>query len=198
MDIERLIIRLTRDILSHLQAAERSENLMFFDLRRECEQLRLPAEMHGQHIFFLDDTPQPDAVNRRIMPRLTIDQQADLAIGRASDPQSRAVLQALLEGHQVEVLEYAYTDFASSAPPALFELYREQAEKLIEFGLIPYTSSRTSGPSASRKRLITEADIRRLLVEGNRSLKIDKTCRITPLALDLARDNKLCIEREER
>jgi hypothetical protein len=198
MDIERLISQLTREILGHLQAAEQGNNLLVLTRRSSCEQLRLPEELRGQRLFCIDDSPPPQAIARRILPRLELEQQADLAVGRAGDPLSRAVLNALLDGHRVEVLEYAYRDFASSAPPALFRLYREQAEKLTEFGLKPYVAVKKAEVPSGCRQLITEADIRSLLSEGKRSLKIDKTWLITPLALDLARDNQLCIEREDK
>jgi ethanolamine utilization protein len=195
MDIEHLITRLTREILKQLQVENGREIIMVLASRAEADGMQLPTEFADSRLIFLDDADRPETICRWIMPRLSLAQLTALAGGRADDPAARLLLATVLAGRQVEVLDYEYTRYQQTAPPALYRLYESQHQKLIEFGIRPFAEAK-SEESADAKRLITEGDIRALLASGESRLQLGRNCRITPLAVDYARDNHFIIERE--
>lgn len=199
MDLDLLITRLTSEIHRRLQAEEDRPNLLIFAPRAGAAGLILPAELAAGRCCYADDTERPARISRRIMPQLTIAQQAGLAQGQAVDLLSRALLAEILAGHQVEVLAYEYHGYRASAPAALIDLYDGQVRQLALFGIRPYQAAgRTEATApADCKRLITERDILAIVATGAKHYRLHKGCRLTPLAADCARDNHLLLERDE-
>lgn len=202
MDIEALISRLTDEIHRHLQQQETRRTTLILAPRAEAARLQLPAELDGDRLVYCDDPDLPPGVARRIMPLLSIAQLAGLARGSASDAVAQTLLAEVLAGRPVEVLAYEYRRYRETAPPALYRLYESQALQLADFGIRPYRPARPAvRPAQPRKtspdkRLITERDIRALLADGVTRLQVGRTWRLTPLAVDCARDNHLLLERE--
>lgn len=194
MDIEALISRLTGEIHRHLQQDTRRTTLILAP-RTAAAQLQLPVELDGDRLVYCDDPDLPPQATRRIMPFLRIAQLADLARGTASDPVAQAVLAEVLAGRPIEVLAYEHRRYRETAPPALYRLYESQAQQLADFGIRPYRPVQPDKTFTDR-RLITERDIRALLADGVTRLQVGRTWRLTPLAVDCARDNHLLLERK--
>lgn len=198
MDLDRLISRLTTEIFRHLQDEDQGPKHLILAPRASAATLILPAELAAGRLFYADDADRPTQVARRILPRLTIAQQAGLAQGQTIDPLSQLVFAEILAGHQVEVLAFEYHCYRQTAPAALYRLFEDQAKQLALFGIRPYRPDTIAeDPTTTReKRLLTERDIKAIVASGASRYRLARGCRLTPLAADCARDNHLLLERD--
>ncbi len=194
MDLERLVAGLTREILARLKT-ERPKALIMA-AGREVPDLQPFSCLDGYRLLNLDDAWQDENIQRRIVPCLSIRQMSELAQGRANGRVSMAILSEVLQGRVVEVLAYEYQRYADTAPPALLALYAAQAETLAGFGIKPFAST-VAGEAPFSGKLLTEAGLREFAATGRSCIRLDRACRVTPLALDFARDNQITISWEE-
>ena len=138
-------------------------------------------------MVFLDDAETGSAPARMVLPLLTCSQMSDLAAGRATDPVAQKVLSALLAGNTVEVFEFEYQRYRKTAPPALLDLYESYAAKLREFGLERFSPGGV--PLVRSKRiLVTEKDVKEAFRQGGSEILINAETRLTPLAVDCAKE----------
>ena len=124
---------------------------------------------------------------RYILPFLCCSGMADLALGRASGTAALEVLRLLLAGKKIEVLEYEYLRFASSAPKSLYALYVSYRKTLEGYGLIACTPTRPAAAAQSRNRVLTERDVLNAAASGATEISLPPGVRMTPLAADTAR-----------
>lgn len=188
MDLEILIARLTRTILSELQAEQQKETIVLFGKK---EQL-LPEDLAvvlGQkcRVLHVDDPWQPEEVDRFILPCLHIDQMVDLALGKGGSRLMYAVRQVLLTGRKVEVLQFEYRKYLETAPLNLINLYEDYKKQLEGFGLIDCIRPGKHGLRI-KKKVLTEADILNAREQGTQQLEVTAGCHVTPLAQETARD----------
>nr|WP_321465983.1 hypothetical protein [uncultured Desulfobulbus sp.] len=154
-----------------------------------CIARSLPA---GARICSLDDWPEPwnfEAVQEYqgfILPMLSLEAMADLVVGRGNGKIGCLVLQLLLAGHRVEVLEFAYRAYEETAPSALWNLYCSYQEQLEAFGLVERRGVRPA-VSNHRGHLLTEKDVEQMARDGVRCIHTGKRTIVTGLARDLAR-----------
>lgn len=132
---------------------------------------------------------------RYILPYLCCPDMAALATGRATGPITRKVLDLLLAGEKVEVLEFEYPRHAAAAPQALYELYAGYAATLASFGLVKLAEKR---PELLRFRadLVTEKSVREAAAAGVRKLVAPRGAKVTALAEDAARELGLEISKD--
>ncbi|MDO5536123.1 MAG: hypothetical protein Q4F72_01130 [Desulfovibrionaceae bacterium] len=138
--------------------------------------------------------PCRDGAERRILPFLSCRDMADLASGRASSPAASEVLELLLQGQRIEVLEYEYRAYENTASGALYRLYARQAGELAEFGLVPFVRPCT-GHIRVWESVITAEHVRQAVSAGVPELQVLKTALVTPLAADQAQLDGITISR---
>ena len=144
---------------------------------------------------WLDERDALAKPDRCIVPVLSCADMADLALGRAGNRVAEAILENLLSGRPVEVLELEYTRYLETAPAALIQLYESYEKTLASFGM-----NRFKAPAPEslrlRERLITAACVRRAAEQGVRSLLVPAGSVITPLARDAANELRIGLVRE--
>jgi ethanolamine utilization protein len=115
---------------------------------------------------------------------------ANLAAGRAEGLYVKEVMSLLLQGTQVEVLDFEYKNFSETAPGPLYRLYESYQDTLKSFGLVSFHEIK---PESIRfwKELITEKTINETAQRGASTLVVSRTSKVTPLAKETA--NKLNI-----
>ena len=123
---------------------------------------------------------------RHILPYLACSDMADLATGRASGAAMKAVLDLLLRGVTVEVLEFAYEAYAQSAPIPLHDLYAGYERVLAGFGLRRFAPAPPDQVKV-HATLISAAVVERAAATGTRELVVPAGAIVTPLAVDAAK-----------
>ena len=104
----------------------------------------------------------------------------------------------VMMGLVVEVLEdgLVHRRCASTSPPALAKLHEGYVRRMKELGIglcsLEQPSAKGSGEgTASRRRLIREADVKALAAQGKPLLEIPAGAIITPLAADAIRNHNI-------
>jgi len=149
----------------------------YLDDQAECWQSQVLAEYQGY-----------------IVPQLSINTMTDLALGKASDEQGQLILNLLLSGKRVEVVDFVYTAFEQTAPHALWQLYSSQRKQLEAFGLVTY---RVAVPEKimHQGHLVTEHDVERMAHEGVKVAQLAPGAIVTGLAQDRAKALEVTIHR---
>ena len=149
-----------------------------------------------------------------VITRLTITQMTDIALGRMGDEVSGAVLQALLNGVDVTMLENApeFRQYSGKGSTALYHLLESYAQTLQVFGVKTFKPTPISQPVPAKPakfapapvsvpkgsaipnigRLITEADALALVKCGS-TVHIPAGSILTPSARDVFAQSKATV-----
>ena len=195
MDREALVREITRNVLERLRG-EFGRTRVLILAERDASLAATVRERLGEDVeivFFGEASDR--APDRCVLPRLCCSDMADLALGRASNPRLVEALRLLLSGGKVDVLELGHRDYADTAPASLFALYESYEKTRASYGL---TELKPKRPDAVRLRetLVTEKDVLRAKKEGVATLLLLAEAKVTPLAVDAARDLKIVLEKE--
>jgi len=196
MDFELLISRLSRAIITDLQGKQRTTVLIF--CRRDQPLPERLTEQLGPdfRIMYSGDAYRLAKADRFILPCLYIDQMVDLALGKGGSRLMYAVRQVLLAGRTVEVFSWEYRQYLESGPRPLLERYEKYRRQLESYGLIDWLPEKDR-PLRLDRRVLTEADVRGAQDRGARQLDLPGHCRITPLAVETARDLGIILSTEK-
>ncbi len=197
MELEVLVQSITREVLKQLQLAPASPQVLILS-ERDSANVPLILQQLGADtpVFYWAPGCRHPAVARVILPLLSCSQMSDLALGRAGDPIMERVLSTLLCGGGVEIFEYEYVRYRDTAPQRLFELYATYEDTLRSFGLKPFASGTTNGARLNQS-LVTERDIIEAHKRGDMLLHVRSDAKLTPLALDCARERGVQIQTME-
>ncbi len=197
MEIEQLIKTITRQVLESLDAEASRENLLVFGNRDDTFGEPIAALVNSPYrVFFLDDDLENRTIDRHILPQLTINQMGDLSQGMARGRIAGQVLGTVLKGKTVEVVEYAYTRFRETAPPALVALYDAQKQILQGFGIKPFEAADTRALRLD-KQVVTQRDVQAAMERKIKVLKVPQKACITLLAAEAARENSIEILKQQ-
>lgn len=190
MDVAELVRTVVLEVLERIDGqtprpcvrvlAERDEALV-----RRIAPLVFPFFGENTDILFTGEDNGGRIPQKYLLPELPCSDMADLALGRASSPLMEEILGLLLHGTEVEVLDFAYRQYADSAPGALYDLYAAYEQKLAAYGLREF---RPKAPETARRResLITAALVEQAGAEGIRTLVVPTSANVTPLAAEAA------------
>ena len=195
MDLHALAQLIARELVNSFQKENGGPCAKILAPRDSALLARLKEALDpGTKLLFLDDGNNGLPCDRYILPHLSCSQMADIAVGRAGDEQTSAVLRLLLEGIRVEVLEFEYKMFSQSAPGPLYDLYTGYETTLASYGLV---ALKTQAPERLRVRedLITARHVAEAAQTGARSLLVPAKAIVTPAALDKAQELHLSIEK---
>lgn len=134
-----------------------------------------------------NDSGAGQKAERHIMPYLCCPDMAALATGRATGPITRKVLDLLLAGEKVEVLDFEYTRHAATAPPALYRLYAGYEKTLAAFGLVRFADN-SPGRARLSGGLVTEKSVKDAAGRGLKKLSVPAGAIVTALASDAAKE----------
>lgn len=148
--------------------------------------LPLLQAWHGPDVALVfNGEKQEGELAGRLLPLLSCTDMADLAAGQAHSETAHAILQELLLGHRVDVLDYEYLSHADTAPSALYAVYRACEDKLASYGLVRF-KIRQPETRHCQDGLITAGHVEQAAEAGVRSLIVATTAKITPLAAESA------------
>ncbi len=191
MDSDSLIKTIVERVLIKLQEESSGNNttkvMVLSSYSKEVEQYTLKCiNTTDVELHFWGDGHSHKGVARYIIPQLSCGDMADLASGQAKGPMTEAVLQLLLEGTAVEVLDYEYKTYEKTASPGLYKLYLQHERTLSSFGL---TSFKSEPEPITRcwQKLIAERDVEQAAHDGVKEMHVTKDSVITPLAVDQAK-----------
>ena len=133
-----------------------------------------------------------------------------LALGVSVSEEAKTVIEALLEGKRVCMLEsgLAYRRYKDSAPKTLYLQYQEYEERLLRFGIerISHVSDLSAGygramegacADLSSLRLLRESDLIRVKSQGYRQICLGAQTIVTPLAGDYISNHRLQVRRRD-
>jgi len=197
MDVSEIVRTVTRQVLHRLGHAPGPVVRVLQSRDAALEHLVRERLGDGVSLVFSGETAEGGEERepeRYILPFLCCSGMADLALGRASGPVAPEVLRLLLAGKKVEVLEYEYVRFASSAPKPLYALYVSYRKTLEGYGLTACVPARPA--AQSRNRVLTERDVLKAAAAGETEIALPAGTRMTPLAADTARLRGLTIRKD--
>lgn len=190
--VEQLVVQ----ILGQLSDTPRSLNIRVLGTRDEASQLPLPQNGGSRVTLFCDgDVCDHNKIDRYILPRLEVEDMADLAVGKATSAKARDVLALLLLGKTVEVYQYAYTGFEETAPGKLYQLYCDYAAALSDFGLCPL-QKKVQKVKRVEERVLSEKDIEKCKNEGMTRIHVSGKTLVTSLAEECAKKFGIEIHRD--
>jgi hypothetical protein len=195
MDVNELVRTIAAEVLKQMQGQVRKDCVMVLAERDSLSPDRLRECLGGDtDIFYHGEDTHGRSVCRYILPSLSCSDMADLAAGRANGPYITAVLDLLLHGTEVEVLEFGYRAYSETAPGPLYRLYESYMQTLAGFGLKPFQQKR---PEFVRfwQTLVTEKVIIDAEQQGVPAVQVPVAAQITPLALETAKNLKINIQK---
>ena len=194
MDLEALVKAITAEVFKQVNGEETPSVLIIGD--RTCKKCQAAEKLLGKNVAVLypDENPGAGESLRRIVPYLSIRHMAEMAAGKAEGPLMEIVLQALLAGQPVEVMEFEYRRHADTAPEGLMRLFEGQEEALASFGLTAMDLMKRD-MIRIRKPLVTDADVAEANQRGARELLLPVDAQVTPLAVESARELGMIISR---
>lgn len=194
MDFEALVRAITERVLTELRAERLSlqtgyekPRVLVLAAREAALEAKIRERLgDGYSLVFRGEYAEPKA-ERYIVPRLCCPDMAALAAGQVTGPLTREILNLLLAGRKVEVMDFEYASHAATAPGPLYKLYEGHAKILASYGLVPFEEK---GPESVtlRATLITESDVRQAAGRGAGGIVLEAGAIVTPLAADAAKE----------
>ena len=186
MDVSELARAITQEVLRQLRTESRSECAMVLG-PRDAQLAITVKECVGEEteVLFAGDDTGGRTPARYILPFLSCCAMAALASGAASEPMPAQVLQLLLSGVQVEILEFEYRAYSETAPEALYSLYESCEKTLATYGLVELRRPQPDTVRV-RDRLVTEKTVSQAGRNGASVLLVPQTALVTPLAAEAA------------
>lgn len=213
--IEEIIQEISKRFTKELSVLPTGIPLMLIGSLKEQDQ----EELLGYKLIpFTEDTSQYESV---LISEISPACMARLALGCAQTLEEQAILDALLKGKQVYLLERGllYRDYKYSASINLYALYHGYESNLRQFGIriikhikecmdlynksiepskdtiqVPSTQeSNINKTHVFSKKLLLEKDLISARVGFKDRIELTKNCKITPLAEDFIRAHHLTI-----
>ena len=228
MDLDRLINMITQEVLKRIDDAGRQnqlkskeEILILGDAGDgHREEYRYIVSVYG-HTTFLDDFAVDDGVeqfDRILVPHLSNEDLAGIAVGLARSDVGKIVMEGILCGKQVIVLEEGirYRRYKDRVNENFYNMFQAYEERMASFGveiakrevLCEVLKNRPekkqiadySGDAEERgvriaKKVIVETDLYQLYTKGCKKVYIDKASVVTPLASDYIRTHEMKVVR---
>ena len=200
MNFEALVRAITEKVLAELRAAPQAprsgERVLVLAAPDFTRMVPLEAkirecvgpEAHIEFFKVLENSEgEGQKADRYIMPYICCPDMAALATGRATGPITRKLLDLLLAGKKVEVLEYEYSRYAVTAPQTLYSLYTGYEKTLASFGLVKFAEKK-DGVARLHESLVTEKTVKEAHENNIGALIAPSGAIVTALAQDAAKE----------
>lgn len=201
MDFDALVRAITEKVLAGLGAASFNapapkRRALVLDSPDPMQASALEGKIRNLlgndfEVVFLDGPAADGEAERYILPYLCCPTMAALAGGLAPNRAVRKVLDLLLAGKKVEVLEFEYTRYSQSATHTLYGLYEAHEKTLASYGLVRFAEHNAEHGAAAliiRDSLVTEKTLRQAAQSGARELRVPPAAIVTALAEDSAKE----------
>ncbi len=187
MDVNELAQTIVRQVLQGLQAEEEKACVMVLGRRDPDVVHRVEKALDKEvDIVFLGEETGHSLPTQYILPCLMCGDMADLAAGKAQGEVMQKILNLLLAGVEILVLDFEYRAYKETAPGALYRLYAAYEETLASFGLRVFESKKQTSMRCWQK-LVTEAMVTQAAAKGTKQLLVPYGTVITPLAVETAK-----------
>lgn len=170
--------------------------------------------------YFQPNTKNADLV---VVPRMTISMLVNLATGYGQTLEEQFIIYSLLNGYKVVAISSGleHKRYKGRAPTLLFNLYEENVMKLTRFGItfcenveaicpkkhsffseekkekdLSINSPIEEDVYVLQKKLVSEADLKKLYVNNQKRIRVASNAIFTPLANDYVRSVNIEIIRE--
>jgi len=195
MDVNELVRTIAQEVIQQLQGQQNSDCILVL-AEKETISAEKIQELAGANcpVLYCGDSVAGRNVSRYVLPFLSCNDMADLAHGKASGPIMQQVLELLLAGTEVEVLDYGHRRYSETAPGPLFLQYERYVETLIGYGLIPFKHKQ---PEYIRcwEPLVTEQVVHHVKQQGAPVLQALTGAQVTPLAVEAAKEHNISIKK---
>lgn len=194
---KELVEQIVEQVLGQLSETHGTQHVLILGSRNVGTDIQQAiGDRANRRLYYSDEAGEVGQIDRYFLPRLELSDMADLALGKTNSPRAEEVLKLLLAGKTIEVLEYAYSAFESTAPPRLFQLYCDYAETLSGFGLRPMQQAQKTNRLNSK--VISEKDMEKCHADGITRIGITGKTLVTSLAEECAKKFGIEIQRDER
>jgi hypothetical protein len=222
-DMQQIIEAVTRQVLAAMgnnaPAACTQDNRVRYLVVGDCGQV--PSKLCGDALLEGPDAfeKQSDILRygRVIITALDLVQLADLAQGRPGDTACRAIIEALLNGIEVVMVETAleHRKYAGKSSTGLYTVLENHVKTVQGFGVKLLTRDKlcdtpvpaakppkfgaaaalpVQGSAGTKQRVITERDALAMSVGAKGSVSVERGTVITPSAQDVFRRAGLTVE----
>lgn len=174
-------------------------------------------------VNFTSNMKDVDTYDLIIVQHLSNLELVNLSLGVPSGQKEETIIQAMLKGKKIYLLAdgIEFRKYSSTANENFYNMYKSYENKIIDFGIeiiehinnidkdnvnfsnIDNKNIVTNNVgkindvyNLTGKKLISEVDLRRAMVNGNKDVKISIKTIVTPLAKDFIRTNKLNVIKE--
>ena len=195
MELEELVSMLTKKIVEEMKHSDKNPNTLVLVKKRVFEKSSFADQLgSSRNLFYLDDDCRDLAFNEYILPQLSCSQMADLAMGKATGRTGGKVLELILKGKTVNVIEYEYKKYCRTAPEALLRHYESLEKQLNDFG-IRKLKRKSAKSLRLRQKVLTQQDLTAAVQQAISQVEVAKDTCITPLAEEFASDHGIKIQR---
>lgn len=191
--IKTIVERVLRELKEDCSANNKTHVMVLSTYSKLVEEQTLKClNANDVELHFLGDGHPVNEMARYVIPQLSCGDMAELASGQAKSLMTETVLQLLLKGTVVEVLDYEYKSYENTASPGLYKLYMQHDSTLSSFGL---TSFKPEPEPITRcwHKLIAEKDVELAAQKGANEMHVTKESVITPLAMEQAKLSQINI-----
>ena len=195
MELEKLVSQLVQKIIQEMkQPCDTKNTLVLVNTSHGMDSSLLAQLNQTRKLFFLEDDRKNVRFHDYLVPEMTCTQMVDIALGRASDFITQLILDRLLGGQTVTVVEYAYKKYLDTAPEALLRTYEGYERQLTDVGIrgFEYQDRQTL---RLRQKVVTQQDLAAVVQQSRSLIQVAKDTQITPLAIEFARDQGIDIQR---
>lgn len=174
-------------------------------------------------VNFVSNMKDVDTYDLIIVQHLSNLELVNLSLGVPSGQKEETIIQAMLKGKKIYLLAdgIEFRKYSSTANKNFYNMYKSYENKIIDFGIeiiehinnidkdnVNFSNTDNKNIVTNNvgkindvynltgKKLISEVDLRRAMVNGNKDVKISIKTIVTPLAKDFIRTNKLNVIKE--
>lgn len=174
-------------------------------------------------VNFVSNMKDVDTYDLIIIQHLSNLELVNLSLGVPSGQKEETIIQAMLKGKKIYLLAdgIEFRKYSSTANKNFYNMYKSYENKIIDFGIeiiehinnidkdnVNFSNTDNKNIVTNNvgkindvynltgKKLISEVDLRRAMVNGNKDVKISIKTIVTPLAKDFIRTNKLNVIKE--
>lgn len=175
------------------------------------------------NVNFVSNMKDVDTYDLIIIQHLSNLELVNLSLGVPSGQKEETIIQAMLKGKKIYLLAdgIEFRKYSSTANKKFYNMYKSYENKIIDFGIeiiehinnidkdnVNFSNTDNKNIVTNNvgkindvynltgKKLISEVDLRRAMVNGNKNVKISIKTIVTPLAKDFIRTNKLNVIKE--
>lgn len=233
MNTENLIKIITEEVLKRINmlspqnSREESKSILILDSYSQQNKSNYEAiTSRWKDTKFLGDWRENDGIESFdyiVVPDLSNKDLVNLANGAGQNKVCKIVVDAILQGKKVIVLEegICYRKFKDTANENFFNMFKSYEEKIVSFGIeivakrdlikyLDHGDCKETMQNRSQKtekletkqgveintKVVSERNIEKLLSTGHKTIYVNKKSIITPLAIDFIRTNDINVIRK--